>query len=304
MQRPPSTCSLDSAALPGLRRASGSRSGLPDDGQDRGSPASAASAAAAGDHMPAGTDTSRAPWGDRHWGSGAWGRERCPQADSPALEALRRGEAEAWSPRSPQQALSASSAPTSRRCTIDTRPHQQQQQEGPSARLSRQLREFSSLPARRHTAAVATLRKCVSNIESLQGAAVLRSAPSLRRQLQSDWQQGLAKAAGRAAAARLQGRGRLSAGTPAADSSSDEDRRVQQSRAGSSPQRSAQPRKWSSLVRPEAKAPGPPAADEGRQACGLCSTGTAGLRLPKDCCSLISGCWEPGGNYTCQQFVS
>lgn len=74
-------------------------------------------------------------------------------------------------------------------------PRQQRWQT--QAEPSRQLRKVASLPGVQECAAAKqrSLRKCVSSTEY-----VLRRAPSWRQQLESGWQQGLAKAAGKAAA--------------------------------------------------------------------------------------------------------
>lgn len=76
-------------------------------------------------------------------------------------------------------------------------PRQQRWQT--QAEPSRQLRKVASLPVQECAVAKQrSLRKCVSSTES-----VLRRAPSWRQQLESGWQQGLAKAAGKAAATNV-----------------------------------------------------------------------------------------------------
>jgi hypothetical protein len=154
----------------------------------------------------------------------------------------------------------------------------------------RQLKALSSLPARlqpgsSNGSTKQVLRRCVSGADAdadagvasvAHTAAVLRNTASTRRQLESSWRQGLAKAAGKASAAhasldelravdaldaRVKGgssrRASLAVGSMGRGSESDGiPRRQLQSRSSAGSARHSQPKPWSDLAREPVLQPG------------------------------------------------
>lgn len=127
--------------------------------------------------------------------------------------------------------------------------------------LGRQLRTVMSLPARRQAAVPQPLTtRPVPATTAVEHAAsvVLRRAPSLRQQLEAGWQQGLAKAAGKAADTSSTGvqlqagvvrRGSLATtGVIINDSSSDDESSAHEGGSPGQQRRSLEVKLWSSLL--------------------------------------------------------
>lgn len=245
----PSSCWLQHpAAQPVAQRAVRPPAGMPSIGR---SPSGSAAAGSPQEAPVAKDSLEQGPW-QRRPGSSSSSSSLFGPAGAPTERLARQSTASLH-----QGAALVKPTPCPRMLPWQPAPGQNQGavQQGV---LGRQLRAVVSLPARQQAVSqpLTTRRASATTAADHAASAVLRRAPSLRQQLEAGWQQGLAKAAGKAADTSSTGilqtgvvsrRGSHTTGVTINDSSSDESSGDEGGSAGQQ-RRSIEVKRWSSLL--------------------------------------------------------